>query len=106
MLTKSRQWLTKSTRGAKDLVIRWSRTNNDTCRDRGRGVADTLLRLGLMVWASKPPADGFAGFGPQKPGWNSRWHMVSSGSSHRGEAISLRAHGRRMHGSLLGPFCP
>jgi hypothetical protein len=36
----------------EDLVIRWSRIVDDTCQDRGGGIADTLLQRGLVVWAS------------------------------------------------------
>jgi hypothetical protein len=78
MLTKSRQSLTKSSGGTEDLVIGWLRTNSDTHRDHGGGVAETLLQLGLVVWPSKPPADSFARFGPQNPRWSSRQHMTLS----------------------------
>jgi hypothetical protein len=41
--------LTKSSGGTKDLVIGRSRTDDDMCRDRGGGIAETLLQLGLVV---------------------------------------------------------
>ena len=66
-MTKSRQRLTKSSKGRADLVIGWSRTDGDTRQDHGGGIADTLLQLGLAVWALKPLVDGFARFGLRKP---------------------------------------
>jgi hypothetical protein len=66
MLTKSRWWLTKSSKGAGRLGDRAIEDDSDTCRNRGGGIVDTLLQGGLAVWASKPPAGWFLGFGPQK----------------------------------------
>ena len=58
--------MTKSREGREDLVIGWSMTDGDTRQDRGGGVADMLLQLGLAVWALKPLVDGFARFGLRK----------------------------------------
>jgi hypothetical protein len=57
VLTMSRQWLTKSSNGMKTLVIRWSRTSGDKCRDHESGIACMLLELGLVVWILKPPTN-------------------------------------------------
>ena len=58
MLTKSRQRLMKSSRGAEGLGDRAVKDYGDTCRDH-EGVADTLLQVVLAVWASKPLVDNF-----------------------------------------------
>jgi len=88
VLTKSRQRLTKSSKGRADLVIGWSRTDGDTRQDHGGGIADTLLQLGLAVWASKPLVDGFAVFGLENPEWSLVRHVASSRRFCRGEAFS------------------
>ena len=44
-------------------MIGRSRMDGDTCRDRGCGIADTFLQLCLVVWTSKPLADGLPGLG-------------------------------------------
>jgi len=64
VLAKSRRWLTKSSGGARGLGDRAVKDNTDTCRDRGGGVADTLLQV---VWAaSKPPIGWFIKSGPHQ----------------------------------------
>ena len=61
MLTKLRRWLTKSSEGARGLGDRVVEDDVDMCRPRAGGVAVSLG--GLVVWASKSPADGFSGLG-------------------------------------------
>ena len=59
MLTKSTRWLTKSsgdTRGLGDQVVE---DNGDTCRDRGGGVADTLLHGVLWFWPQDHRLESF-----------------------------------------------
>jgi hypothetical protein len=55
--------LTNSRRVREDLVSGWSRTSDDTRRDREGGVEDTLIQLGLAVSASKPWMTGLPGLG-------------------------------------------
>ena len=40
-------------------MIGQSRIDGNTRRDRGRGIADTLLYRGLVVWASKALVNDF-----------------------------------------------
>jgi hypothetical protein len=66
VLIKSRRRLTKSSGGERGHGDRAVKDEGDTCRDRGGGIADTLLqgvwRFGSQnhrqtvswVWASKP----------------------------------------------------
>jgi hypothetical protein len=56
MLTKSRWWLTKSSRGTGGLGDQAVENNDDTCQDFKGGVADTLLQ-------------GVLRFGPQNHRW-------------------------------------
>jgi hypothetical protein len=67
VLTKSRQQMIKSRQGRNDLVFAWWRTSGDTSRSwRRRSGYATLARFdGFCL---KTTGDGFAGFGPQKPG--------------------------------------
>jgi hypothetical protein len=73
--------LTKSSEGTGGLGDWAVKDYNDMCRDCGGGVADTLLQRGLVVWVSKPPADGFR-IWASKPGCsfsgNERRHVASS----------------------------
>jgi len=62
LLTKSRWWLTKSSRGAGGLGDRVVEDDSDMCRESG-GVEDTLLQACLVVWASQPPGGRFIGLG-------------------------------------------
>jgi hypothetical protein len=43
VMTNSRQWLTKSSKGAREHGDQVVEDDGDTCRDRGGGIADTLL---------------------------------------------------------------
>ena len=72
-------------------MIRWSRMDGDTRQDHGGGIADTLLQLGLAVWALKPLVDGFARFGLRKTRngvwcgtWRHREGYVEAKHSHEG----------------------
>ena len=90
MLTKSRLRLAKSSGGARGLGGQAVEDDGHTCRDRGGGVADMLLR-GLVVWASKPPADVFSGLGLKNQlefQRNGRRHVASPRSLRRGKAKS------------------
>jgi hypothetical protein len=60
-LTKLRQRLTKSSGGTRGLDDRVVEDDGDTCRHRGGGIS--VSPGGLVVWATKPPADGFSGLG-------------------------------------------
>jgi hypothetical protein len=93
-------------RRREDLVIGRSRTGDDTRWDRGAGVVDTLLQLGLAVSASKPQVAGLAGLGLKPRGRILGWHMESSERLRRGETSSWRDRGRPVLKSQLGPLCP
>jgi hypothetical protein len=64
VLAKSRQRLTKSSGGARGFGDWAVKDDSGTFRDRGGGVADTLLQV--ILAASKPPVGWFLRFGPHQ----------------------------------------
>ena len=52
-------------RGRENLVIKRLRMDGDTCRDHGRGVADTLLQVRFSGLDLKTIGRRFVEFGPQ-----------------------------------------
>jgi hypothetical protein len=59
MLTKSRQWLTKSSGGTEGLGDQVVEDNSDMGRDHGGGVADMLLQAVWCFWPQNHRLDGF-----------------------------------------------
>ena len=56
----------------------------------GDAYAVRYSRPGLVVWASKPPVAGFAGFRPQNPGGGSDAGRTTRGGI--GEFVSKRSY--------------
>jgi hypothetical protein len=64
--------------GHEGLVIRWSRINDNTCRDHGGGMAGAILELGLAVSTSKSCANRLVvlDFNTRGGVWGNMWHHL------------------------------
>ena len=89
MLTESRRRMCKSSGGSRRLGGQAIEDGGDMYRGAGDAYGVCYPRVGLVVWAAKPPVDGFRVWA-SKPGRKFRGgtgqHVPESERLRRGEA--------------------